>query len=158
LPQPLYGEDRYTVEIDLWIEWRGDPVSAEAPERRRVHKILVIYGEADSSWVVDQVLVPAGYDVSAIPYVSSPTAKVFSSTKPDLVILDIGLAGEPVQDLCRQIRKEWKNVLLFVLGFGEPADRIRMLDLGADDYITKSIDQTEFLARVRTRISAVLFA
>jgi DNA-binding response OmpR family regulator len=83
-----------------------------------VHKIVVIYGEAESSWIVDQVLAPAVYNVVAIPYVSATIAKVFSPTKPDFVILlDIGLAGEPVQDLCRQIRKESEKVPLFVLGF-----------------------------------------
>jgi DNA-binding response OmpR family regulator len=101
--------------------------------------------------MLNQVLAPA-YDVIAVPYFPTVIAGIFSPTKPDLVVLDIGLAGEPVQSLCRQIRKESKDVPLFVLGSGEPADRILMLDLGADDYITKPIDATEFLARVRTRV------
>jgi DNA-binding response OmpR family regulator len=92
------------------------------------------------------------YDVVAVPYFPTVIAGIFSPTKPDLVVLDIGLAGEPVQDLCRQIRNKSKDVPLFVLGSGEPADRILVLDLGADDYITKPIDATEFLARVRTRV------
>jgi DNA-binding response OmpR family regulator len=116
-----------------------------------VHRILVIYGDPESRWVLNQVLAPA-YDVIAVPYFPTVIAGIFSPTKPDLVVLDIGLAGEPVQNLCRQIRKESRDVPLFVLGSGEPADRILMLDLGADDYITKPIDATEFLARVRTRV------
>jgi DNA-binding response OmpR family regulator len=111
----------------------------------------VIYGDPESRWVLNQVLAPA-YDVIAVPYFPTVIAGIFSPTKPDLVVLDIGLAGEPVQNLCRQIRKESRDVPLFVLGSGEPADRILMLDLGADDYITKPIDATEFLARVRTRV------
>jgi DNA-binding response OmpR family regulator len=117
-----------------------------------VHRILVIYGDPDSRWMLNQVLLPA-YDVIAVPYFPTVIAGVFAPTKPDLVVLDIGLAGEAVQDLCRQVRKESKDVPLFVLGAGESADRILSFDLGADDYITKPIDATEFLARIRTRIS-----
>jgi DNA-binding response OmpR family regulator len=117
-----------------------------------VHKILVIYGDPASRWVLNQIFVSAGYDLVSVPYFPAVIAEVLSPTKPDLVVLDIGLAGEPVQVLCRQIRKESKTVPLFVLGSGESEDRILMLDLGADDYITKPLDATEFLARVRTRI------
>jgi DNA-binding response OmpR family regulator len=116
-----------------------------------VHRILVIYGDPESRRLLNQVLAPA-YDVVAVPYFPAVIAGIFSPTKPDLVVLDIGLAGKPVQDLCQQIRKESKDVPLFVLGSGVSADRTLMLDLGADDYITKPIDATEFLARVRTRV------
>ncbi len=116
-----------------------------------MQRILVIYGEPESRRVLNQVLAPA-YDVVAVPYFPTVIAGIFSPIKPDLVVLDIGLEGKPVQDLCRQIRKESKDVPLFVLGSGESADRVLMLDLGADDYITKPIDATEFLARVRNRV------
>ena len=116
-----------------------------------MHRILVVYGDPESRRVLNQVLAPT-YDVVTVPYFPTVIARIFSPTEPDLVVLDIGLAGGPVQDLCRQIRKESKNVPLFVLGAGESPDRIRMFDLGADDYITKPINSTEFLARVRNRI------
>jgi DNA-binding response OmpR family regulator len=96
-------------------------------------------------------LVPAGYDVVAIAYGSVAIADALSMIKPAVVVIDIGFAGEPVQDLCRRIRKESHNLPVFVLGSDERADGIRLLDLGADDYITKPIDVTEFLARVRAR-------
>jgi DNA-binding response OmpR family regulator len=116
-----------------------------------VHRILVIYGDPESRQLLNQVLAPA-YDVIAVPYFPAVIAGIFSPTKPDLVVLDIGPAGKPVQDLCRQIRKESEDVPLLVLGSGEPADRTLLLDLGADDYVKKPIDATEFLARVRTRV------
>jgi DNA-binding response OmpR family regulator len=116
-----------------------------------VHRILVIYDDPESRQLLNQVLTPA-YDVIAVPYFPAVIAGIFSPTKPDLVVLDIGPAGKPVQDLCRQIRNESEDIPLLVLGSGEPADRTLLLDLGADDYITKPIDATEFLARVRTRV------
>lgn len=111
----------------------------------------MIYGDPESRQLLNQVLTP-DYDVVAVPYFPAVIAGIFSPTKPDLVVLDIGPAGKPVQDLCRQIRNESEDVPLLVLGSGEPADKISLLDLGADDYITKPIEATEFLARVRTRV------
>ena len=116
-----------------------------------VHRILVIYGDPESRQLLNQVLTPA-YDVIAVPYFPTVIAGIFSPTKPDLIVLDIGLAGKPVQDLCRQIRNESEDVPLLIVGSGEPADRTLLFDLGADDYITKPIDAAEFLARVRTRV------
>jgi CheY-like chemotaxis protein len=109
-----------------------------------LHRVLVIYGDRESRLLLNQVLSPT-YDVVAVPYFPTVIASILSPIKPDLVVLDTGLAGQPVQDLCRQIRKESKNVPLFVLGARESADRIIVLDLGADDYITKPINSTEFL-------------
>jgi DNA-binding response OmpR family regulator len=116
-----------------------------------VHRILVIYGDPSSWHVLNQVLLPA-YDLVAVPYFPTVIAETFSQTNPDLVVLDIGLAGEPVHDLCRQIRKESETVPLFVLASAESTDRILVFELGADDYITKPIETLEFLARVRARI------
>ena len=117
-----------------------------------MHRILVIYDDLESRRTVNHVLASAGYDVVAVPYFPAVIAEMLPPTKPDLVVLDMGSAGDRLQNLCRQLRKESKDVPLFVLGYGEPADRTCMLDLGADDYITKPLDATEFLARVRTRV------
>jgi DNA-binding response OmpR family regulator len=78
---------------------------------------------------------------------------VFLLTKPALVLLDIGLSGQaPVEDLCRQLRSESEKVTIFVLGStSEAAHSVSLLDLGADDYITKPFDRMEFLARVTAR-------
>jgi PleD family two-component response regulator len=64
-----------------------------------VHRVLVIYSDPESRRVLNQVLAPA-YDVLAVPYFPTVIAGIVSPTKPDLVVLDIGLAGELVQDLC----------------------------------------------------------
>jgi DNA-binding response OmpR family regulator len=69
--------------------------------------------------------------------------------KPDLVILDIMM---PIMDgfaACERIR-EFSNVpIIMVTAKGEERDRVRGLDLGADDYIVKPFSATEILARVR---------
>jgi two-component system, OmpR family, KDP operon response regulator KdpE len=118
-----------------------------------VEKILVIHNnEPRSQQALGQILVPAGYDVVGVAYPPVTVMEAFLKTKPALVVLDIGLSGKPVEDLCRKLRGESREVTIFVLGSSnEVEDKVSLLNLGADDYMTKPIDGAEFLARVTTR-------
>ena len=121
-----------------------------------MQRILVIHDDPGSRRALDEILVPAGYDVVSVAYPPVAIMDAFLLTKPALVVLDIGLSGQkPVEDLCRQLRRESKEVPIFVLGStSEVADRVSLLDLGADDYITKPFDSMEFLARVTGRTNS----
>ena len=71
---------------------------------------------------------------------------------PDLVLLDWMLPGTSGIEVCRQLRRkrETHNVPVIMLtARGEEADRVRGLDSGADDYVTKPFSPTELVARVR---------
>jgi len=73
-------------------------------------------------------------------------------TLPDLIILDWMLPETSGLELCRRLRGRTKtrNIPIIMLtARGQEADRIRGLDTGADDYITKPFSMTELLARVR---------
>ena len=77
---------------------------------------------------------------------------------PDLVILDWMLPRVSGIEVCRRLRTraETKNVpIIMVTARGEETDRIRGLDTGADDYITKPFSMTELLARVRAVLRRV---
>ncbi|MBI3910618.1 MAG: response regulator transcription factor [Armatimonadetes bacterium] len=68
---------------------------------------------------------------------------------PDVVILDLAMPGLDGFQVCRQLR-EWSKVPIIVLSVREgEADKIRALDLGADDYLTKPFSIGELLARIR---------
>jgi DNA-binding response OmpR family regulator len=70
--------------------------------------------------------------------------------KPDLIILDLMLPSLDGFDLCRRVRDEKILVPILILtARGEEADRVRGLDLGADDYVVKPFSLLELLARVR---------
>lgn len=70
--------------------------------------------------------------------------------KPDLIILDLMLPKLDGFDLCRRVRDEGiPTPILILTARGEEADRVRGLDLGADDYVTKPFSLLELLARVR---------
>jgi len=70
--------------------------------------------------------------------------------KPDLVILDLMLPRMSGYDVCRKVREEGLTTpILMLTARGEEMDRVRGLDLGADDYITKPFSVPELLARIR---------
>ncbi len=74
---------------------------------------------------------------------------IFSSQPIDLILLDILMPNLDGFETCQRIR-EFSNVPIIMLtAKGEEKDRIRGLDLGADDYLTKPFSATELLARVR---------
>jgi two-component system, OmpR family, phosphate regulon response regulator PhoB len=77
---------------------------------------------------------------------------VASEEKPDLVLLDWMLPQLSGIEVCRRLRgrQETRNVPIIMLtARGEQSDRIRGLDTGADDYVTKPFDVDELMARVR---------
>jgi two-component system, OmpR family, KDP operon response regulator KdpE len=74
---------------------------------------------------------------------------VFSSQPVDLILLDIMMPRLDGFGVCQRIR-EYSNVPIMVLtAKGEEQDRVKGLDLGADDYLVKPFSATELLARVR---------
>jgi DNA-binding response OmpR family regulator len=79
--------------------------------------------------------------------------------QPDLIILDLMLPRMSGLELCRKLRMEDVQVpVLMLTARGEEADRIRGLDMGGDDYVTKPFSVPELMARVRAllrRASAV---
>jgi two-component system phosphate regulon response regulator PhoB len=72
--------------------------------------------------------------------------------KPDMILLDWMLPLVPGIEVCRQIRRqnEYKNIPIIMLtAKGEEADKLRGLNSGADDYITKPFSPAEVVARMR---------
>ena len=75
-----------------------------------------------------------------------------AARRPDLVILDLGLPDKPGQWACAEIR-EWSTVPIIVLSANHSeSEKIRLLDEGADDYVTKPFHPGELLARVRAQM------
>ena len=75
--------------------------------------------------------------------------QIFEMELPDLVILDIMMPKMDGFEVCRRIR-EWSQIPVIMLSArGDVADKVKCLDLGADDYITKPFGKGELTARVR---------
>ena len=71
--------------------------------------------------------------------------------QPDVVLLDLMLPGVDGLEVCRQIRRRHDVPIIMVTARIEPADRVRGLEGGADDYVTKPFQSRELLARIRAQ-------
>ena len=75
-----------------------------------------------------------------------------ASWRPEVILLDLGLPVVDGLEVCRQVR-EWSQVPIIVLTVRDAEDdKVRALDLGADDYLTKPFGIDELLARVRVAL------
>jgi DNA-binding response OmpR family regulator len=68
---------------------------------------------------------------------------------PDLVVLDLGLPDVPGEEVAREVRGNSDVPILILTAKTEESDRIRGLELGADDYVTKPFSPREFVLRVQ---------
>ena len=68
----------------------------------------------------------------------------------DILLLDIKLPGRNGFDVCRELRRHGLNVpILMLTARGDVKDRVKGLNLGADDYLPKPFEVSELLARIR---------
>ncbi len=72
-----------------------------------------------------------------------------ASHKPDLIILDIGLPDINGFDLIKNLREWYTNPILVLTVHDQEDEKVRALDLGADDYLTKPFSVIELQARIR---------
>ena len=118
----------------------------DTPARR----ILVVDDEPDITALVAYHLAKAGHRVSTAA--NGPDAlRSAREERPDLVILDVMLPGASGYDVLAELRKrdETKDVgVILLTARREEPDRIRGLQLGADDYLTKPFSPQELVLRV----------
>ena len=75
-----------------------------------------------------------------------------AAERPDLIILDVGLPDKPGSWVCAEVRK-WSTVPILVLSaHHSEREKIRLLQEGADDYVTKPFSPGELLARVHAQL------
>jgi two-component system KDP operon response regulator KdpE len=74
---------------------------------------------------------------------------------PSLVLLDILLPGIDGFETCLRIRAFSSVPILMLTGMGDPRDRVRGLDLGADDYLPKPFSHKELIARIRALLRRI---
>jgi len=117
-------------------------------------RILVIDDEKQIRRMLNTALTGFGYNVAE----ASSGQDGLNQTvifHPDLVILDLGLPDFDGVEVIQRLR-EWTQVPIIVLSVREQEeDKIKALDAGADDYITKPFSMGELLARIRVAIRHV---
>jgi DNA-binding response OmpR family regulator len=110
--------------------------------------ILVVEDEMKIARLVRDYLEHAGFEVLVAGNGESALASA-RGTRPDLVVLDLGLPGRDGLDVTRELRRSSNVPIVMLTARGDEADRIIGLELGADDYIVKPFSPKELVARVR---------
>ena len=112
-------------------------------------RILIVDDEPEIVRGLEDNLRFEGYQTSTAADGREALA-VAAREAPDLILLDIMMPGLSGWDVCRELRSRGIDVPIIMLtARGEEGDRVRGLELGADDYITKPFSLRELLARVR---------
>ncbi|GAB4531301.1 MAG: phosphate regulon transcriptional regulator PhoB [Amphiplicatus sp.] len=114
-------------------------------------RVLVVEDEEALATLLEYNLKKENFDATVASDGEEALIKIDES-QPDIVILDWMLPNLSGIEVCRQIRAkpETKNLPVIMLtARSEEADRIRGLEIGADDYITKPFSTNELIARVR---------
>jgi two-component system KDP operon response regulator KdpE len=114
--------------------------------------ILVIDDDPSIRQTLTRELALAGYDaLSAADGVEGKA--LFEERRPDLVITDLAMPRADGHAVIAAVRRADEATPIVVLSVrGEEEDKVRALDLGADDYVTKPFSLRELLARVRTQL------
>jgi len=114
-------------------------------------RILVVDDESPIRKLLRMGLSSQGYSVIEAP--NGKAALELLSNRPALVILDLGLPDIDGHDLLRRIRHREEKLPIIVLSSrGDEAGKVAALDLGADDYVTKSFGMEELFARMRAAL------
>jgi DNA-binding response OmpR family regulator len=111
-------------------------------------KILIVDDEPRYLRLLEANLRTEGYEVIAAQD-GIQALEVFSANPVDMVLLDIMLPKLDGFATCQRIRQFSNVPIIMLTAKGEELDRVRGLDMGADDYLTKPFSATELLARVR---------
>lgn len=114
-----------------------------------MEKILVIEDDRATRKALQQLFESEGFVVEAAQNGAEGLA-MFRSGKPGFVVLDLQMPQMGGRDACREIRKVSEDVPIIILtGSVDEVNRVLLLELGADDYVTKPFSPKELVARVR---------
>jgi len=112
-------------------------------------RILIVDDEPEIVRGLEDNLRFEGYQIASATN-GQDTLALAQSDAPDLILLDIMMPRMSGWDVCRALREKGIEAPIIMLtARGEEVDRVRGLELGADDYVTKPFSLRELLARVR---------
>jgi adenylate cyclase len=115
-------------------------------------KILVVDDTPNNVKLLADVLTAKGFTVATAASGEEALAKI-AADQPDLVLLDVMMPGLSGYDVCRRIRADAHTALMpvvLVTALDPALERVKGIEAGADDFVSKPINQPELFARVRS--------
>ncbi|HYF90624.1 MAG TPA: response regulator transcription factor [Symbiobacteriaceae bacterium] len=110
--------------------------------------VLIIDDEPRIQRFIRANLTAAGFEV-ALAGTAADAVNVCEQRDPDLILLDLGLPDMDGLELFQRLRGMTESPVVILTARGSAAEKVKGLDMGADDYIAKPFDVNELLARVR---------
>ncbi|MCK5762819.1 MAG: response regulator, partial [Clostridiales bacterium] len=99
-------------------------------------KVLIVEDEKTISDIIKINLLKEGYEI-VTAYDGREALEIFEKTDPDLILLDVMLPYVDGFQVCRKVRDKSSVPIIMLTAKEEEVDRVKALELGADDYITK---------------------
>lgn len=115
-------------------------------------KILVVEDEPSLIFTLRDTLESEGYDV-IVSEDGEQALNLVVEHHPDLMILDIMLPGKSGYEICKEVRDaKYTFPIIMLTAKDQEIDKVKGLNLGADDYLTKPFGVKELLARIQARL------
>ena len=122
-------------------------------------KILVVDDQEANIMLVEAILAPHGYEV--VPALDAERAlEMVAAGPPDLILLDVMMPGMDGYEVCSRLKGDERTRLIPVImltSLSDVEDRIRGIEAGVDDFVSKPFHQAELIARVRSLLKLKQF-
>jgi DNA-binding response OmpR family regulator len=117
-----------------------------------MEKILIVEDDRAVQNALKRLFVANGYNVE-IARNGNDGLESFNAALPSVVVLDLRLPGKSGQEVCREIKTKAPSLPVVVLSAStDVVDKVLLLEMGADDYVTKPFSPRELLARVQASV------
>jgi two-component system, OmpR family, KDP operon response regulator KdpE len=116
--------------------------------------ILVVDDESQITRVLRTSLSSHGYDIR-VANDGETALEIMKDWAPDLVITDLVMPNMDGLELCRRLRTKTQIPIIVLSARGEERTKVKALDAGADDYVTKPFSMEELLARIRANLRRI---
>lgn len=118
------------------------------------NKILVIDDEETNVKLMEAILLPRGYEIVKA-YNGEEGLEKVNVESPDIILLDVMMPVMNGFDVCRKLKDNAETRLIPIVmmtALGEVKDRVKGIEAGADDFLTKPVNRDELLARIQTSL------